>query len=87
MPRFLGRVIQGIAVEDVQADEVWAYVGCKEKTRERQNYAEWFGDAYCFTAIERSTKLIITWHLGKRIPADTDCSRRSWPARRAGGSS
>jgi transposase-like protein/IS1 family transposase len=70
--RFLDREIQGVAAEDVQADEVWAFVGCKEKTRERSNYAEWFGDAYCFTALERSTKLIIVWHLGKRSPADTD---------------
>jgi hypothetical protein len=23
-------------VEDVQADEIWGYVGCKEKTRERR---------------------------------------------------
>jgi len=46
-------------------------VGCKEKTRERNNYAEYFGDAYCFTAIERDTKLMIAWHLGKRSPQDT----------------
>ena len=48
---------------------------------------EVFGDAYCFTALERTTKMIITWHLGKRTPADTDLSRRNWPARRAVGSS
>ena len=70
--RFLDHAIQGVPVDDVQADEVWAFIGCKEKTRERQNYAEWFGDAYCFTALERDTKLILTWHLGKRSPADTD---------------
>ncbi len=69
---FLDRAIQGVPVEDVQADEVWSFIGCKEKTRERRRYAEWFGDAYCFTAMERSTKLILTWHLGKRSPADTD---------------
>jgi transposase-like protein/IS1 family transposase len=69
---FLDRALVGVPVEDVQADEVWAFVGCKEKTRERSNYAAWFGDAYCFTALERTTKLIITWHLGKRSPADTE---------------
>ena len=35
--RFLDRALVGVPVDDVQADEVWAYVGCKEKTRERQN--------------------------------------------------
>ncbi len=70
--RFLAEIVRGIEVDDVQADEVWAFIGCKERTRERNNYAEWFGDCYCFTAIERDTKLIITYHLGKRSPADTE---------------
>lgn len=69
--RFLEETVRGVPVVDVQADEIWAFIGCKEKTRERNNYAEYFGDAYCFTAIERYTKLIIAWHLGKRSPADT----------------
>ena len=69
--RFLDREVQRVPVDDVQADEIWSFVGCKEKTRELQNYAEFFGDAYCFTALERETKMILTWHLGKRCPADT----------------
>jgi IS1 family transposase len=69
--RFLDREVQRVPVDDVQADELWSFVGCKEKTRERQNYAELFGDAYCFTALERDTKMILAWHLGKRSPADT----------------
>ena len=69
--RFLERVVTGVAVEDVQVDEIWGFVGCKEKTRLRNNYSEDFGDAYCFTALERHTKLILAWHVGKRTPADT----------------
>jgi transposase-like protein/IS1 family transposase len=69
--RFLEERIRDVPVEDVQADEIWAFVGCKEKTRERNNYAEYFGDAYCFTALERDTKVLIAWHLGKRSSDDT----------------
>ena len=68
---FLERVIRGVPVFDVQADEIWGFVGCKEKHRLRAGYGEEYGDAYCFTAIERDTKLILCWHLGKRCPADT----------------
>jgi IS1 family transposase/transposase-like protein len=68
---FLEREVRGVPVDDVQADEIWGFVGCKERVRERENYAEWFGDAYCFTALERSNKMIIAWHLGKRSPQDT----------------
>jgi transposase-like protein/IS1 family transposase len=69
--RFLASVVQGVAVLDVQADEIWGFVGCKEKTRERHNLPEDMGDAYCFTALERASKFILAWHLGKRCPMDT----------------
>ena len=44
----------------------------KEKTRQRK-HPEMVdaGDAYTFTAIERESKLILTWHLGVRSPEDT----------------
>lgn len=69
--RFLPIAIQGVAVNDVQADEIWDFVGCKERTRLRRGYNESVGDAWCFTAIERTTKLILTWHLDKRSPEAT----------------
>jgi IS1 family transposase len=69
--RFLRRAIQGVHVADVQADEVWAFVGCKEKQAARRFYPERSGDAYTFTALERNTKLILAWHLGKRSAWDT----------------
>jgi transposase-like protein/IS1 family transposase len=70
--RFLGTVINGIPVANVQADEIWGFVFCKEKARLLRKYPEeGCGDAYCYTAIERSTKLLIAWHLGKRCDADT----------------
>src|SRR5690349_17382447 len=30
--RFLEETVRDVPVEDVRADEVWAFVGCKEKT-------------------------------------------------------
>jgi hypothetical protein len=29
------------------------------------------GDAYCFVAIERNTKMILAWHLGRRTAKET----------------
>jgi IS1 family transposase len=48
------------------------FVGCKEKTRIRKNYGDQVGDAYCFTAIERNSKLLLTWHVGKRSTRNTE---------------
>src|SRR5262249_16724061 len=56
---------------DVQADEIWGFVGCKEKTRQRRGYSEDMGDCWCFTAIERTTKLILAFRIGKRTTETT----------------
>ena len=34
-------------------------------------HPEVMGDCYTFTAIERTTKLLLAWHVGKRCPEDT----------------
>ena len=70
--RFMQNTFCGLAVKDVQCDEIWGFVQCKEKTRERLDKSESFGDAYCFTAIERTSKLLVAWHCGKRSPDDTE---------------
>jgi IS1 family transposase len=44
-------------------------VGCKEKRNTSGD--PMLGDAYCFVAIERNTKLVLTWHLGRRSARDT----------------
>jgi transposase-like protein/IS1 family transposase len=61
--------IRGLAVSDVQCDEIWGYVWCKEKNRPTDS--PFIGDAYCFTAVERNTKLILAWHLGRRTAQHT----------------
>jgi IS1 family transposase len=68
---YLYRAVRLIPVQNVQADEIWAFVGCKEKTRLRKGYGEEVGDAWCFTAIERTNKMLLAWHLGKRTPEAT----------------
>jgi IS1 family transposase len=62
--------MQNLPAMDVECDEIWGFVLCKEKTRQFQGYGEDCGDAYCFTAIERTSKLLLAWHLGKRTAAD-----------------
>ena len=70
--RLLAGRIKNVPVVDVQADEVWGFVAMKEKTRtkKRPDQTE-IGDAYTYVGIERGTKLILAWHLGRRCPEDT----------------
>ncbi len=68
--RFLEKIIRKVTVDDVQADEIWGFVGCKEKTAILKGYGEEMGDAWTFVAVERFTKLVLAWHVGKRTPGD-----------------
>lgn len=64
--------ISGVPVVDVQCDEIWGFVGMKEKTRKRK-YPDQLevGDAYCYVGLERETKMVLAWHLGRRSTDDT----------------
>lgn len=70
--RILNEKLKGLSVRDVQADEIWGYVGMKEKTKKIYGLTDsTLGDAYTFVAIERRTKLVIAWHLGRRTSRNT----------------
>jgi len=70
--RFLQNEIKGVAVGDIQVDEIWQYIYCKQRVATLKKYGPEVGDSYCFTAIERNTKLMVAWHLGKRDGYNTD---------------
>jgi IS1 family transposase len=71
--KLMGRVIVNIPVEDVQCDEIWGYVYKKEAHKlPAEANDEGIGDAYCFVAIERRTKLVLNFALGRRSQATTD---------------
>jgi transposase-like protein len=53
---FMERMVFHTHVDDVQADEIWGFVGCKERTRERRGYGDELGDAYCFTALNNRAR-------------------------------
>jgi hypothetical protein len=60
----MGSALEGVGItnqlRDVERDEMWAFVGIKEKAKGNlyKNVAA-FGDAYIYVAIERNSKLIL----------------------------
>jgi len=70
--RLMDEKLVDLDVSDVQCDEIWGFVGKKEghKTAYEEQSQE-IGDCYCFIAIERNTKMVLTYHLGKRSVAST----------------
>lgn len=69
----LGRLIQAVPVADVQCDELWSFVGMKEKTKARKKVTDpELGDAYTFLAVERTSKLLLAHHVGRRTSEDAN---------------
>jgi len=65
--RYMLKNIRNVVVGDVECDELWSFVYCKDRTRRRLSLpTKKYGDQYCFVGMERSTKLILAWHLGER---------------------
>src|SRR5262245_10241669 len=60
---FHNATVRNVEAKRVQGDEIWSFVGMKEKAakhRTNQRPAG-VGDTWTWTAIEAQSKLIITW--------------------------
>ena len=55
----------------LQLDELWAFVGMKQKRAAQLPERGEFGDAYTFVALDADTKLVPSFHVGRRTAADT----------------
>lgn len=70
--RLLSDKIKGLPVRDVQADELWAFIQMKARTKKFKNIEnEEVGSCYTFVAMETHTKLILAYHLGHRDSVNT----------------
>mgnify|MGYP001561240293 CR=1 FL=1 len=57
--------MRDLPCEDIQLDEIWCFVAKKQRHLDQGDPTEW-GDAYTFTALDRKTKLIAAYTVGKR---------------------
>lgn len=67
----MDEMMRGLTCPRLQLDEIWAYVGMKQKTARRMDKADEFGDLYTFVALDADSKLVPCWHVGKRTWNDT----------------
>lgn len=63
--------VKGLKPSNIQCDEVWSFVHCKQKNVPlAKNQDAGIGDCWTWTALDPDSKLIITFHVGLRTPAD-----------------
>ena len=73
--------MRGLTCKQIQVDEIWGFVGAKQKNASR---AGAFGDVWTFIALDADTKLIPTFVVGKRDAYQAkafmgDLAERAWP--------
>jgi IS1 family transposase len=64
--------IEQVPVKDVEVDEIWGFVQKKQGHIRRAEALDPIGDAWCYVAIERTTKLVLAWQVSKRSRTDVD---------------
>ena len=68
---FLEKTVWNLPFRNLQVDEQWGYIGMKEKTAFAKGAGAEVGDAYIFTAIDRESKFVACFHVGKRDSDNT----------------
>ena len=49
-----------------EIDELWGFVGAKDKTAKEKNMSDEFGDSWSWFAIDADSKMILSHVVGKR---------------------
>jgi IS1 family transposase len=60
------RAFRQLTCKRIQCDEVWSFVGAKEKNTTEETKAKGWGDCWTWTALDAETKLIPCWYVGTR---------------------
>jgi transposase-like protein/IS1 family transposase len=63
--RVMDSEIRFIPVEQIQADEIWGFVYCKQKNIKDENDKN-IGDQYTYVSFDRKSKLVLNYVVGKR---------------------
>jgi IS1 family transposase len=61
------KTMRNLKCKRLQCDEIWAFVGCKEKNASaEQKFKDGWGDVWTWTALDAETKLVPCWFVGTR---------------------
>lgn len=59
--------VRNLTTRRVQCDEIWSFVGMKQKTAKKQGHRGFgIGDVWTWTAIDADSKLMVSWLLSTR---------------------
>jgi IS1 family transposase len=68
----MDREMRNLNCQRLELDELWAFVGMKQRRASQLADRGEFGDAYTFVALDPETKLVPAFHVGRRTWHDTE---------------
>lgn len=60
------KIFRNLKCQRVQCDEIWSFIGCKQKKTTPDNIGNGWGDIWTWVALDPDTKLVPTWFVGTR---------------------
>ena len=80
--KFQDETLRGLTCKRVQCDEIWSFVGAKQKNvPEDRRGVFGMGDVWTWTAIDADTKLVASWMVGTRDAEAAEVFMRDLAAR------
>jgi len=64
------KAFKNLTCNRIECDEIWSFIGCKEKNVPQRQKGKGRGDVWTWIAIDSDTKLIPHWHVGMRELSD-----------------
>jgi len=63
---FQDKALRNLPCKLIQCDEIWSFVGCKEKNASESKKIEGQGDCWTWVGMDAETKLVCAWLVGSR---------------------
>jgi IS1 family transposase len=63
---FHHQTVRGLHVQRLQCDEIWAFIGAKQKNVRHDKSPEGWGDVWTWVGIDADTKLVVSYLIGGR---------------------
>jgi transposase-like protein/IS1 family transposase len=62
--------LRNVQATNVEVDEIWSFIGLKEKRRDMRGYGREFGDSWTWIAVDADHKMVLAYHIGEREAND-----------------
>ena len=71
--KIMDEQMKGLACKKIQMDEIWGFIGKKQKNLCPGDAAKGFGDVWTFVAIDADTRMVPAYRVGKRDSYNANC--------------